>query len=148
MTQKSPEVPRPLDGWRTWNLDCLVEGSKTLQEFLDARIQLVNFLGMDMAGMAPDIKSYPLPDGRGGQGRTIYQPFVEPRWVHQALTTSFLIFDVWPEHFTVTLKSCLPFLAQAVCQEIGRVCGPVLDFHFWTLGPVAAVKRAWCGGGQ
>ena len=148
MSQTCPEVPRPLDGWRTWNLDCLVEGVKTLQQFLDARTQLVNFLGMDMAGMAPDVRVYPLPDGRGGQGRTIYQPFVEPKCIYQPLTTSFLIIDIWPDHFTITIKSCLPFSAQAVCQEISRVFGPVLDFHSWPLGPATAAKRAWCGGGQ
>ena len=37
-------------GSRTWNLDVMVEGAMTLQELLDARRCLVNFLGMDMAG--------------------------------------------------------------------------------------------------
>ena len=132
-------------GDRTWNLDCMVEGAPTLQEVLDGRRRLVNYLGMDMAGMPPDVRSFPLPDGRGGRGRTIMQPFVE-KLLHQPLTTSFMIFDLWPEHFTVTIKSCLQFSAEAVCSEISRIFGPVLDCHNWTLGPVARGSRTARGG--
>lgn len=120
-------------GSRTWNLDCMVEGAKTLQELLDGRTQLVNFLGMDMAGMPPDVRTFPLPDGRGGEGWTIMQPFVE-KLLHQPLTTSFMIFDIWPEHFTVTIKSCVQFSAEAVCSEIARGFGRIIDCHSWTLG--------------
>jgi hypothetical protein len=120
-------------GTCTWNLDAMVEGSKTLQELLDGRVQLVNFLGMDMAGMAPDMRTFPLPDGRGGEGLTIMQPFVE-MLLHQPLTTSFMIFDIWPEHFTITIKSCMQFSAEAVCGEISRIFGRIIDFHNWPLG--------------
>lgn len=126
---------RPDFGARTWNLDVMVEGARTLQEILDGRVRLVNFLGMDMAGMAPDVRTFPLPDGRGGEGLTIMQPFVETL-LHQPLTTSFMIFDIWPEHFTVTIKSCIQFSAEAVCSEISRLFGPVLDCHSWQLGRV------------
>ncbi len=119
----------------TWNLDCMVAGSRSLQELLDGRVRLVNFLGMDMAGMAPDVRTFPLPDGRGGEGLTIMQPFVE-KLLHQPLTTSFMIFDIWPEHFTVTIKSCMQFSAEAVCSEISRIFGLIVDCHGWTLGPV------------
>jgi hypothetical protein len=122
-------------GARTWNLDAMVEGNHTLQQFLDGRIQLINFLGMDMAGMAPDIRTFPLPDGRGGEGLTIMQPFVE-KLLHQPLTTSFMIFDIWPEHFTVTIKSCMQFSADAVCSEISRIFGRIIDCHSWQLGRV------------
>jgi hypothetical protein len=122
-------------GSRTWNLDVMVEGDKTLQEFLDGRVQLVNFLGMDMAGMPPDVRTFPLPDGRGGQGATIMQPFVE-KLLHQPLTTSFMIFDCWPGHFTLTIKSCIQFSAEAVCSEISRIFGRIIDCHHWTLGVV------------
>jgi hypothetical protein len=114
----------------------MVEGSRSLQEILDGRLRLVNYLGMDMAGMAPDVRTFPLPDGRGGEGVTIMQPFVE-RLICQPLTTSFMIFDVWPEHFTITIKSCMRFSADAVCIEISRVFGRIIDCHNWTLGPVA-----------
>jgi hypothetical protein len=101
---------------------------------------------MDMAGMPPDVRSFPLPDGRGGKGLTIMQPFVE-KLLHQPLTTSFMIFDIWPEHFTVTIKSCIQFSAEAVCSEISRIFGRVIDCHSWTLGSVARGRRAMCGGG-
>jgi hypothetical protein len=133
-------------GRRTWNLDVMVAGALTLQEILDARIRLVNFLGMDMAGMAPDVRTFPLPDGRGGEGLTIMQPFVE-MLLHQPLTTSFMIFDIWPEHFTVTIKSCMQFSAEAVCSEISRLFGRIIDCHSWTLGPVAREIRGGHGGG-
>jgi hypothetical protein len=123
-------------GSRTWNLDVMVEGARSLQEILDGRVRLVNFLGMDMAGMAPDVRIFPLPDGRGGEGVTIMQPFVE-RLIYQPLTTSFMIFDVWPEHFTITIKSCMQFSADAVCSEISRVFGRVIDSHSWPLGTEA-----------
>jgi hypothetical protein len=115
----------------TWNLDAMVEGQPTLQELLDGRVRLANFLGMDMAGMSPDVRTFPLPDGRGGQGCTVMQPFVEI--LHQSLTTSFMVFDLWPEHFTITIKSCVQFSAEAVCSEITRTFGPVIDCHSWTL---------------
>jgi hypothetical protein len=127
-------------GGRTWNLDVLVEGHKSLQFLLDARKILIASLGMDMGGMIPDIRRFPLPDGRGGDGWTIMQPFVEGL-VYQPLTTSFLIFDIWPEHFTITIKSCLQFSADAVCAEISRLLGRILDFHAWTLGPVTRTER-------
>jgi hypothetical protein len=132
--------PQTAFGSRTWNLDVMVEGHKTLQELLDGRVRLVNFMGLDLAGMPPDVRSYPLPDGRGGQGQTLYQPFVEPWLLHQPLTTSFMIFDVWPTHFTLTIKSCVQFDPQAVCQEISRIWGPLIDCHHWTL--VRIVRKA------
>jgi hypothetical protein len=130
-------MPNQADfGLRTWNMDVMVEGVKTLQEILDGRVQLVNFLGMDMAGMPPDVRTFPLPDGRGGSGLTIMQPFVETL-LHQPLTTSFMIFDVWPKHFTITIKSCMKFSADAVCSEITRIFGRIIDHHSWPLGVMA-----------
>ena len=139
-------TPQTDFGKRTWNLDVMVSGRFTLQELLEGRRRLVNYLGMDMAGMSPDVRTYPLPDGRGGEGLTIMQPFVETL-LHQLLTTSFMIFDVWPEHFTITIKSCIQFSAEAVCSEISRVFGEVLDCHSWTLGSVVRGQRASCRGG-
>jgi hypothetical protein len=133
-------------GSLTWNLDAMVEGKRTLQELLGGRVKLVNFLGMDMAGMAPDIRTFPLPDARGGQGWTVMQPFVETL-LHQPLTTSFMVFDIWPEHFTITIKSCMQFSAEAVCSEISRIFGEIIDCHSWTLGRVVRGRRAFCGGG-
>lgn len=133
-------------GFRTWNLDVMVAGAKTLQEILDGRVRLVNFLGMDMAGMAPDVRTFPLPDGRGGEGLTIMQPFVETL-LHQPLTTSFMICDIWPSHFTITIKSCLQFSAEAVCSEISRLFGRIIDCHSWTLGLVARGRALYGGGG-
>ena len=138
---------QPHFGSCTWNLDVMVEGAHTLSELLDARVHLVNFLGMDMAGMAPDVRTFPLPDGRGGEGQTIMQPFVE-KLLHQPLTTSFMIFDIWPEHFTVTIKSCMQFSAEAVCSEISRLFGRIIDCHSWTLGRVVRESRSMCGGGN
>jgi hypothetical protein len=122
-------------GNRTWNLDVMVEGARTLQELLDARVRLVNFLGMDMADMAPDVRTFPLPDGRGGVGQTVMQPFVE-KLLHQPLTTSFMIFDIWPEHFTLTIKSCVQFSAEAVISELQRMYGKnaIIDWFSWPLG--------------
>jgi len=139
-------APQTNFGKRTWNLDCMVAGSPSLQEILDGRRRLVNFLGMDMAGMLPDVRTFPLPDGRGGIGQTIMQPFVE-RLLHQPLTTSFIIFDLWPEHFTITIKSCMEFLAEAVCSEISRIFGRIVDCHSWTLGSVVRGQRASSGTG-
>ena len=133
-------------GSLTWNLDAMVEGKRTLQEFLGGRVKLVNFLGMDMAGMAPDIRTFPLPDARGGQGWTVMQPFVETL-LHQPLTTSFMVFDIWPEHFTITIKSCMQFprrrcAARSAGSSVGSsiaIAGP------W--GRVVRGRRAFCGGG-
>ena len=133
-------------GTHTWNLDAMVEGKRTLQEILDGRVKIVNFLGRDMAGMAPDIRTFPIPDGRGKQGWTVMQPFVETL-LHQPLTTSFMVFDIWPEHFTITIKSCMQFSVEAVCSEIIRILGRIIDCHSWTLGPVVRGRRAFCGGG-
>lgn len=141
----------PLQGFggRTWNLDVMIAGARSQEQVESDLEHLVNFLGMDRAGMGPDVRTYPIPDGRGGWGLTAYQPFVEPFQLHQPLTTSFMIFDVWPEHFTVTIKSCLPFSAEAVMQEMRRRFGPeaILDNHFHTLGRVARWGRAFCGAG-
>jgi hypothetical protein len=133
-------------GARTWNLDCMVAGTMPLDDFLSAQEALVNFLGMDTANMPPDIRTFPLPDGRGGEGQSIFQPFVEPLLFHQPLTTSFIIFDIWPEHFTVTIKSCLQFDPAAVVNEISRSLGPILDCHHWTLGLVKPQTQACCAG--
>lgn len=124
----------------TWNLDCWIARSPAMRglEFLDGLQRLIAFLGMDTAGMSPDIRRFPLPDGRGGKGQTIFQPFVEPRIIHQPLTTSFVTLDIWPEHFTLTLKSCLQFSPAAVVMEVERLFGPVRYKHDWTLGPALA----------
>lgn len=139
-------------GDRTWNVDLLLAGTRSREEFVKDLADLVIFLNMDAAGMAPDVRSYPLPDGRGGEGLTIMQPYVEPQAIyHQPLTTSFAIIDSWPEHFTLTIKSCLQFSAEAVMQFIFFKYGPnsILDCHAWTLGPVTRQRpgRAFCGGG-
>lgn len=137
-------------GARTWNLDVQIAGAHSREGFLEGLEHLVNFLGMDRAGMAPDVRAYPLPDGRGGEGLTIMQPYVEPRLtVHQPLTTSFAIIDSWPEHFTLTIKSCMRFSAEAVLSELRRIYGAasILDCHAWTLGQVARPTRAYCGAG-
>ena len=116
-------MPNQTDfGSLTWNLDAMVEGKRTLQEFLGGRVKLVNFLGMDMAGNGPRHPHLPPPGRWGGQGWTVMQPFVETL-LHQPLTTSFMVFDIWPEHFTITIKSCMQFSAEAVCSEISRIFG-------------------------
>lgn len=140
-------TPQSDFGTRTWNLDVMVEGRKTLQELLDGRVKLVNFLGMDMAGMSPHIDTFPIPDGRGRQGWTVMQPFVEPKLLHQPLTTSFMVFDIWPDWMTVTIKSCMQFSPEAACKEIGRTFGKIIDCHAWTLGRVARERPGRCGGG-
>jgi len=122
-------------GRRTMNLDVMVVGKKTIQELLDIRTQLVRFLNMDTAGMEPQVDSYPLGDGRGGVGTTLYQPFVEPKQFCQPLTTSFVVFDSWPEHFTITLKSCVCFDVAAVVGFIAKL-GRIMDMHSWTLGSI------------
>ena len=141
MTQTQPF------GSRAWNLDVMVEGSFTLSEFLEGLEQVVNVLGMDRAGMEPDVRSYPIPDGRGGEGKTIMQPYVELKLLHQPLTTSFVIIDSWPEHFTLTIKSCVQFDPVTIMQEIPRIFGNILDCHYWVLGRNNRQHRAWCGGG-
>lgn len=120
---------------RTWNIDCLVEATKTLQEFLDGRVAIVEALGVDMAGMPPDIRSFPLANGAGGFGYTIHQPFVETI-IHQPLSASFMIFDIWPEegHFTLTIKSCVEFYAPEICKVIEDIYGRLVEVHSWMLG--------------
>jgi len=122
----------PAFGNRTWNLDCLIMGRPTLQQILDGRLQLLNFLGMDMAGMQPAIYHFPIPDGRGGHGLTLCQPFVEPM-LFQPVTTSFVIFDLWPRHFTLTLKSCLRFCEEPVVLQISRLFGEIKAHKYWVL---------------
>jgi hypothetical protein len=126
-------------------MDMLVAGAPSREEFLEGIKRLVYFLGMDRAGMDPDIRSYPIPDGRGGEGLTIMQPYVEPmKILHQPLTTSFAIIDSWPElgQFTLTIKSCVRFDPLAVLQEVSRIFGRVLDFYIWDLGRPIKERRA------
>lgn len=137
-------------GQRTWNLDLQIAGARTREQFCEDLEHLVKFLGMDRADMLPDVRAYPLPDGRGGVGLTLMQPYVEPRLtVHQPLTTSFAVIDSWPGHFTLTIKSCLWFSAEAVMQWALRRFGPhtILDAHSWALGQARRPSRAMCGGG-
>lgn len=124
-------------GETTWNLDVQISHSCSLPEILLGLTQMINFLGMDTADMDPHIDKYPIPDGRGGIGYTITQPYVEPRkLIEQSLTTSFAIIDLWPELecFTLTIKSCVQFDERAVLQEIPRIFGNILDSHYWVLG--------------
>jgi hypothetical protein len=142
--------PRDDFGRCTWNLDVMIVGARTQEQLQDDLNRLVNFLGMDTAGMNPAIWPYPIPDGRGGEGLTIIQPYVEPlKILGQPLTTSFVVIDSWPEHFSITIKSCMRFSPEAVMQELQRLYGPdsILDCHSWTLGRVARPCRAFCGGG-
>lgn len=143
-------MTQTLFGARTWNLDVLIDGTRTAEQFKADLEHFVNFLGMDTAGMAPADWSYPIPDGRGGQGETIMQPYVEPKLRVQSLTTSFAIVDSWPEWFSLTIKSCIQFSAEAVMSEIRRRFGgdSILDCHVWTLGVVVRnprrPSRAFC----
>lgn len=125
-------------GESTWNLNVLVEAVLSGEEIAARLQELVRFIGMDTAGMLPRIDSYPLPDERGGEGQTIYQPFVEPAQVMQPLTTSYIIADAWPElgHIDILLKSCRPFSVHAVLYMLSRLFGPLLNFHDFRMGRV------------
>jgi hypothetical protein len=94
--------------------------------------RLVALIGMDTAGMAPQIWAYPLPDGRGGLGETICQPLVE----------SFVVADTWPglahkgipvPKIYIVLASCRPFDLAAVAAYLGRELGPVLRQGYFEL---------------
>lgn len=87
--------------------------------------QVVALVGMDTAGLPPQIWSYPLPDGRGGVGETICQPLVE----------SFIVADTWPSlahrgrplpKVYVVLASCRAYNSQAVAAFLAKEIGPVL----------------------
>jgi len=87
--------------------------------------QIVAMVAMSTGGMAPQIWTYPLPDGRGGEGQTALQPLVE----------SFLALDTWPalKHrgkaipkVYVVLASCRPFSMDAVAAYLAKEIGPVM----------------------
>ena len=126
-------------GESTWNLNVLVEAVLSGAEIAARLQELVKFIGMDTAGMPPTINTYPLwPEDRGGEGQTIYQPFVEPATVMQPLTTSYIIADAWPElgHIDIMLKSCRRFSVHAVLSMVSRLFGPLLNFHDFRMGRV------------
>lgn len=120
----------------TWNADLQVRGAYTEGEFLAKLPSLVDFLGMELGDMQPCVQTYPLPEGAGGMGLTIYQPFVEPLSVFQGAKTSFLVIDAWPELnlFTITVKCCIEFCPVALRQEVLATWGVVVDMYFWALG--------------
>jgi hypothetical protein len=94
--------------------------------------QIVALVGMSTGGMAPHVWTYPLPDGRGGEGQTAIQPLVE----------SFLALDTWPglEHrgqrvpkIYVVLASCRPFNLDAVAGYLAKMIGPVVRQGFFEI---------------
>lgn len=94
--------------------------------------QIVAMVAMSTGGMTPKIWSYPLPDGRGGEGETAIQPLVE----------SFLAVDTWPtlKHkgkgipkVYVILASCRPFNLGAVAGYLSKEIGPVVRQGFFEL---------------
>jgi hypothetical protein len=60
---------------------------------------------------------FPLADGQGGQGYTIFLPLVE----------SYIVADAWPEmgHIFISLASCRPFNARSLAIMLRREFGPV-----------------------
>ena len=116
--------------------------------------QTVLRMGMDTGGMAPVIRQYPLPTGKGGVGHTIYLPFAEAHtrlgwfvrlrlWlakivlghqrfaglVFQPLTESFIVADDYPElnKTYVLAASCKPFTAGMVGRYLACHIGPVIS---------------------
>jgi hypothetical protein len=75
-------------------------------------------IGMDTAGMVPQVWVYPLPSGQGGVGETICQPLVE----------SFIVADSWPhlDKVYVILASCRPYNREAIVAFLEKAIGPVL----------------------
>jgi hypothetical protein len=94
---------------------------------------LVDFVGMDTAGMEATICEYPLPDGRGGVGVTVFQPLVE----------SFVVADSWPDledsqgrpipRAYICLGSCKRYNTEAVSAFLAKELGPVIRQGYFEL---------------
>jgi len=109
-----------------------VAGTHSADSMAHALTQIVDLVGMDTAGMPPQIWVYPLPDGRGGKGETICQPLVE----------SFIISDAWPDlahkgkpmpKTYIILASCLSYDPRVVAAYLTRAVGPVLGQGYFEL---------------
>lgn len=116
---------------------------------------IVNLIGMSDGGMAPVVKQYPLPTGKGGTGHTIYLPFgnaglTPTGWwsrfrlrlaswilgrqhfaslVFQPLVESFIVSDDYPDldKTYIVLASCKPFVTTAASRYLAKMIGPVLN---------------------
>lgn len=118
-------------------------------------------MGMDTGGMEPTVYQYPLPDGKGGVGHTVYVPLGDPDggrpglvkrislalagWllrrqrfasmVFQPLVESFIVADTYPElgKIYVLAASCKAFRPQTITRYLSRKIGPVTNLTVFEL---------------
>lgn len=131
-----------------------LQGSLPPEELIKVLQELVRQIGMNPAGLEPAIYQYPLADGRGGVGNTIFLPFgdngglrvgwwAKLRWqlaawllgrqkfaatVLQPLTESFVVADDYPEldRTYVLVASCRKFDPHVAGELLAQVIGKVL----------------------
>ena len=99
---------------------------------------IVDIIGMNTGGMKPAVWTFPLPDGKGGAGQTISQPFT----VLQPLVESFASLyssvgsanmDTWStwDGFYLLIHSCCRFDPAKVRSHLEAHGFPVRDeAHF------------------
>lgn len=83
----------------------VLRGELPVTEWQHFLTDLTVVMGMEAVG-EPAVCSYPLANGKGGVGHTIFLP----------ITESFLVVDTWSDHngAFLFLCSCKPFSLQAV----------------------------------
>lgn len=90
---------------------------------------------MRTGGMAPQVYIYPLADGSGGIGETVFQPLVE----------SFMVSDAWPALpepvFYVIVASCRPYDPLTIAVFLKEQVGPLVDFGFFRLRGEKLTRR-------
>jgi hypothetical protein len=107
--------------------DFLFNGYRKPGDMVEILNWAVELIKMDTAGMAPDIRHFPIADGRGGVGETFFQPFVERKVVLQELQQSFILSDSWPalNKTWVLLRSCQEFDFERLGSFLARHIGPL-----------------------
>jgi len=111
---------------------------------------VIELIGMTTGGLEPIIRQYPLPNGKGGLGHTIFLPMGVQKeylplktqlalWLLKKTRFSNLIFQPLVESFIaaddyielnktcVLVVSCLPFNSYEVGRYLAKRIGPFLS---------------------
>jgi hypothetical protein len=94
----------------------VMHGQLTIDQWLGFIADVVATIDMECSG-EPVVRQYPI-DGKGGYGATIFQ----------AITTSYIVLDTWPQHngAYLALASCKKFNPLAVRGFIANKVYPLL----------------------
>jgi hypothetical protein len=96
-------------GRRIYSQNAVLRGNLSDLHWESFLVECTGALGMDPAAKAA-VFHYPLENGKGGTGLTIFQP----------ITTSFMVIDVWPDFDGAYLhiSSCKKFHIADLVETI------------------------------